>query len=210
MPDENRSYRQNMASHGLVFLAGEELDIKIKNLSITGMLTVLEENDIIKEVKDVFDAIKFCPNVDFYLPEMRLEGEAGLVRVDLINGVIHLAFEFINLSYDVGNMLYKRKAYRKNMTAPGQIVFFGEKYHFVTKNVSLDGLMIYLEKKIDVEPGTKTIFDFKRLKLQGVVKVVWVEYIDEGGMLMGLHYEQVEKKHLHKIPRFNPDFSFLK
>ena len=210
MTDKERFYRQTLGSRGRVFLAGEELNIKIRNLSITGMLVVLEDNVVIKDIKDVFDAIKVCSIIDFYLPDMRLQGEAALVRVDSIDGEILLALEFSNLSYNVENVLYKRKAYRKNMTAPGQIVFNDVTYHFVTKNVSQDGLMIFLDEYINVKPGTNAIFEFKRLKLRGVVKVMWVENSEENGMLMGLHYEQLEKKEINGIPRFETDFSSLK
>ncbi len=207
MSEEKRSYRQNLASYALIFLAGEELEIKIKNLSISGILATLKNNGHIKEVKEVFEAIKFSPTVDIYIPEMRLEGEAELVRVDMVDGVINLALEYRNIFHNVDHVLYKRKAYRKNMSSPGQIVFFGKKYAFITKNVSVDGLMIYLEEKIDVEPGTKTIFDFKKLKLRGLIKVAWSEPHEEGGTLMGLYYEQMGKEHIKGIPRFSSDSS---
>ncbi len=209
MSDEKRYYRQNVATHGLIYLAGTELTIKIKNLSITGMLVVLEKNEVIHDVKDIFDAIRPSSIVDFYIPDMLLEGEAELVRVDMIDEGLYLALDFSNLSYNVDNQLYQRKAYRKNMTAPGQIVIADRKYSFETKNVSVDGLMILLNETIEVEPGIKTIFDFPQLKLRGVVKVVWVEHLAEGGAMMGLHYEQIQKRQADSIPRFNPDLNDL-
>ena len=204
MLDEARSYRKNITSLGLIYMGGEELEISVRNLSITGALAELVEDVEHFDMKDVFKSVKLSPTIDIYLPEMHLAGEAEIVRADLIDGQIYLAIEFRNISYDVENVLYKRKVYRKNMTAPGQIIFHGNKYDFNTKNVSVDGLMILIGENIEVEVGTVTIFDFKRLQLRGEIKVVWVDHIEDGGTLLGLQYVHMEKHDIIGIPRFAP------
>ena len=203
MIDEKRPYRKNLTSHGLVYLGGEELEISIRNLSITGVLAELEDNSAVHDINDVFQSIKETATIDIYLPEMRLAGEADVVRADMVDGKIFLALEFRSVSYDVDNVLYKRKAYRKDMTAPGQIVFNGTKHHFFTKNVSVDGLMVLIKEKIEVEIDLVTIFDFPRLKLRGEIKVAWVEYLEDGSTLMGLQYVHMEKDNIAGIPRFS-------
>jgi len=185
-------------------MGGEEIEISVRNLSITGLLAELDDNIGIHDIKDLFKSVKLSPTIDLYLPDMHLAGEAEIVRADMIDGCIYLALEFRNVSYDVDNVLYKRKAYRKNMTAPGQIIFDGNKYDFNTKNVSVDGLMIHIEEKIEVEEGVVTIFDFKRLQLRGEIKVVWVDYTEDGGTLLGLQYMHMEKEDITGIPRFEP------
>ena len=204
MSEQKRPYRTNLTSHGLIYMGGEELEISVRNLSITGLLGELDDNINIHDIKDVFKSVKLSPTIDLYLPEMKLAGEAEIVRADMIDGRIYLALEFRNVSYDVDNVLYKRKAYRKNMTAPGQIVFDGNKYDFYTKNVSVDGLMIHLKESIEVKEGTVTIFDFKRLQLRGEIKVAWVDYTEDGGTLLGLQYVHMEKQDVICIPRFAP------
>ena len=204
MSEQKRPYRTNLTSHGLIYMGGEELEISVRNLSITGLLGELDDNINIHDIKDVFKSVKLSPTIDLYLPEMKLAGEAEIVRADMIDGRIYLALEFRNVSYDVDNVLYKRKAYRKNMTAPGQIVFDGNKYDFYTKNVSVDGLMIHLKESIEVKEGTVTIFDFKRLQLRGEIKVAWVDYTEDGGTLLGLQYVHMEKQDVIGIPRFAP------
>jgi hypothetical protein len=47
-----------------------------------------------------------------------------------------------------------------------------------------------------------TVFEFKRLELEGEAKVVWVESIPEGGTLMGLQYVHMEKSEIKGIPEF--------
>jgi len=203
MSEEKRSYRKKITSHGLVYLGDRELEISVRNLSITGLLAELANDSADFDIKAVFQLIKVSPTIDIYLPEMHLAGEAEVVRADMVEGHIHLALEFRNISYDVDNLLYKRKAYRKNLTAPGQIIFHSKKYHFNTRNVSVDGLMILVEENIDVEEGTITIFDFKQLQIRGKIKVVWVDHGDTGNStLIGLQYIEMKKEQVKGIPYF--------
>ena len=102
-------------------------------------------------------------------------------------------------------MLYKRKAYRKNMTSSGEIVLNDINYEFTTKNVSIDGLMVLLNESVEVREGVVTTFDFQKLKLQGKIKVVWVEH-DENSTLMGLQYVQLESGEVQGIPGFSAKF----
>lgn len=201
MLEENRTYRKKLTSQGLIYLGGQEIEISVKNLSISGLLAILEDSAVFSDIKKVFKVIQGSPIIDIYLKTMRIAGEAEIVRVDQVGNEIQLAIEFRNVFHDVGDLLYKRKAYRKDMTAPGQIIFYKKKYTFHTKNVSVDGLMIHLEEIIDVEEGTITILDFKRLNLRGVIKVVWKEYIDNV-TFMGLQYLQMEREDVGGIPRF--------
>jgi hypothetical protein len=206
MAVQKRSYRKKMVSYGLIYLGGEELEISVKNLSITGLLVELKGNDAIVGIEDVFHAIKISSVVDLYLPEMRLAGEAEITRADLKNERIYLALEFKNISYEVSDMLYKRKAYRKNMVAPGQIVFNRQKYHFFTTNVSVDGMTIVLKEQINISKGMVTIFDFKRLNLRGQVRVVWVDVDNEdNSTIMGLEYLNIMKEQVEGIPHFSMD-----
>jgi len=207
MSEEKRSYRKRLTSHGLIYLLGEELEITVKNLSITGLLAELDINKVIMDVDDLFHAIEQSVTIDLYLPEMRLAGEADVVRAENSEGHVVLALEFRNLSYDVNNLLYQRKAYRKLLSASGEISLNEEKYLFLTQNVSVDGLMIHLKENIDVSEGELTTFDFQRLKLSGKVKIIWVEHEEDGSTLMGLQYVEMMRKQIQGIPRFlsNPD-----
>ena len=199
---EKRQYRKKLTSRGLIYLAGEELEITLSNISITGLLAELEATEPFNDMEALFKTVKLSPIIDIYLPEMRLVGEVEIVRADLIEGRIYLAMAFKNITHDVNNLLYERQAYRKSLAAPGLIILNGENYHFNTVNVSVDGLMIRLAEQIEVEEGAIATFDFKRLDLLGEVKVIWVEH-DETGTLMGLQYNYLEKTSINGIPRFS-------
>jgi hypothetical protein len=198
--DLNRPYRKKLMSKGLIYMGGEEQEITIKDLSLSGVLAELKSSG--KDAKAIFNILKESTLIDLYLPEMRLAGEVEVVRVDMHDEHLALALEFRNVSYDVDNQLYKRKVYRKNMVAPGKILLNGEYRDFTTVNVSVDGLMIRLEEFIDVKPGEVTIFEFEKLGLDGEIKVIWVEHPADAGTLMGLQYVHMEKTEIKGIPRF--------
>ncbi len=190
-------------SHGLIYMGGEEQEITIKDLSLTGMLAELKCDQAGgKGAKEIFNLLSASTTIDLYLPEIRLAGEAEVVRLDMQDGHIFLALEFKSVAYDADNQLYKRKAYRKNMTAPGKILLNDEYRNFKTVNVSVDGLMINLAESLDVEVGQITMFEFEQLELDGEVKVMWVERTADGGTLLGLQYVHMEKTTIKGIPRF--------
>jgi hypothetical protein len=190
-------------SHGLIFIGGKELAITVKDLSLTGILAHLECDKEHRDAKHIFNMLSGSASIDFFLPEMHIAGEAEVVRVDIFNENILLAFEFKNISYDVNSLLYKRQAYRKNMAAPGKILLDGEYRDFITVNVSVDGLMINIADPITVKPGEITVFEFESLDLEGEIKVVWVEYTTDNETLLGLQYVHMEKTAIKGIPRFS-------
>lgn len=201
LASESRAYRKNLASHGLLYLGFEEHEIRVQNLSLSGLLAVLKVDPEVNGIKGIFQALQISPVVDFYLPDMRLAGEAEVVRAEPAAEGFEIAIEFRNLSYDTDNLLYSRRAYRKNMTALGFIKFDDTSYTFTTENVSVDGLMIRMLGRVEVADGTATHFNFPHLGLEGEVKVVWIEY-DEKSTLMGVQYLHMERDTIKGIPNF--------
>jgi len=200
----SRPHRKNLTSQGLIYMCGEEQDITVKNISITGLLAKLPSKSGKNDIKKIFDSLLISTIIDLYLPELRLAGEAEVIRVDLKDDHILIALEFKNVAYEVDNLLYKRKAYRKNMPGPGQILLGGRYHMFEAVNVSVDGLMIRLDEKVTVEEGITTVFEFRRLNLAGEIKVIWVDPIADDGTLIGLQYVHMENISVKGIPRFAP------
>ncbi len=198
-----RPYRKNLTSHGLIYLAGEEQPITVKNISITGVLAQLDSKVGKNDIKEIFNTLLTSTIIDIYLPEMRLAGEVEVIRVDLQDNHILLALEFKNVNYDINDLLYKRKAYRKNLPGPGHILFNGEYMDFNAVNVSVDGIMIHIEDSVYVEPGLITVFEFRRLELDGEIKVIWADHMPDGGTLIGLQYVHMRKVSIKGIPEFS-------
>ena len=198
-----RPYRKNLTTHGLIYLAGEEQTITVKNISITGVLAQLDSRVGKNDIKHIFNTLLSSTTViDLYLPEMRLAGEVEVIRVDMEEDHLLLALEFRNVTYDVNDLLYKRKAYRKNLPSPGHILFNGTYLEFTSVNVSVEGIMIKIHETVNVECGVVTVFEFKRLELEGEIKVVWIEHLPDGTTLMGLQYVHMERSQIKGIPEF--------
>jgi PilZ domain len=198
-----RSYRKNLSTHGLLYFAGIEQAITIINLSISGILAQLSGEADGHDVNAIFKALSGSSMVDLYLPEMRMAGEAQLIRVDMQGDSILVALEFKNISHDIGSVLNKRKAYRKNLPGPGQLLLDGKYLEFSSVNVSVEGMLIRIGQPVVVEPKYITAFTFDQLGLEGQVEVVWVEYLGVEGVLMGLQFVHMEKSSIKGIPVFN-------
>ena len=199
----DRPRRTNLVSEGFIYMGEEEHQITVKNLSINGVLAQLNTDREDIDIKYVFNQLLVSTVIDLYLPEMRLVGDVEVVRGDMEEGHILLALEFKNIAFDIDKDLNKRKVYRKNMPDSGKILLNGQYYNFTSVNVSVDGLMICLPEAIAVEVGTITRFEFKRLELEGEIKMIWGDLISEGRTLIGLQYVHLDKNALKKIPRFS-------
>jgi hypothetical protein len=199
-----RPCRKNLVSDGLIYMGDEEHGITIKNISINGVFAKLNSNREDIDIKYIFNQLLVSRIIDLYLPEMRLAGEVEVVRAEIEDGHILLALEFKNIAFDIDKDLNKRKAYRKSMPGPGKILLNGEYREFSGVNVSVEGLMISLPEIISVEEGTITRFEFKRLELEGEVKVIWIDITSDNRTLMGLQYVHMENKAIKGIPRFAP------
>ena len=202
MSNSRENYRKNLSLNGLLFIGGVEHEMQVVNVSISGLLVTIEPSSAIIDSRDIFLIMKESSLVDIYVRKLNLAGEAEVVRVDMEGEKILIGMEFKQISYDAENLLYKRKAYRKSMTSPGQILISKTVYEFMTRNVSVEGLMIRIPEHVELQEGMVVEFKFDRLHLLGECRIVWFEYDDNGGTLLGVQYQHMEKGDVHGIPRF--------
>ncbi len=202
MPNSRQYYRKKISLNGLLFIGGIEHEMQVKNLSISGVLVAIDPSADIVDERDVFLLLRQSSLVDIYIEKLNLAGEAEIVRVDMDDKRILIGMEFKQISYDAENLLYKRKAYRKSMAAPGQILIAEKFYDFMTRNVSVDGLMIRIPEHVDLQMNMQVEFKFDKLHLYGESRVVWFEHDENGGTLLGLEYLHMDKTNINGIPRF--------
>jgi len=207
MTNLRQNYRENLAHAGLLFIGGEEHEIQVKNLSITGMLAVIDTPQGVftsLDERGIFLLIKQSNLVDIYIEKLNLAGEAEVVRVEIDGKHILIALEFKQVSYDADNFLYKRKAYRKSMAAPGQALIAKHVYDFMTRNVSVDGLMTRIPEHVDVQEGMLIEFKFDKLHLHGEAKIAWFDRNDNDneGTILGLEYQHMQKGDVKGVPEF--------
>jgi hypothetical protein len=199
-----RAFRKELQMKGKIFLNEEERNIIIKNLSITGLLVELDQQkNTENDLKDIFNSLHYSTLVDVFIPSMRLAGEMEIIRADTKKDKILMALEFKSISHDVEDFVYRRKVYRKRMSGPGRILLNGTYHPFTTVNVSVEGLMILLNERVEInEPDATAAFEFEKLGMTGEARIVWVEHANANETLMGLHYIHLEQPILKAIPRF--------
>jgi hypothetical protein len=198
-----RSYRKKLTTTGLIYLHGEEREVSVSNISMTGVLVDL--NVTTKINSELANSIIAHSIIDFYLPKLRLAGTAEIIRVTEEDSQIILALKFREITYNIDGLLYKRKVYRKNMSVRGWILLSNEYYDFQTVNVSVEGLMIRLAETVVIAEGMVTSFEFKDVNLKGEVLVVWIDFDSEGRTLVGLKYVHLNVDTIKGIPRFAPE-----
>lgn len=197
--ESQRAYRKSLITNGLVYINDEEQEVSVINISLTGALVQLNSPENPESLIDDASASKI---IDFYLPKLRLAGTAEVVRVSGSRRDDSLALKFKEISYNVDNVYYKRKVYRKNMAVAGKILLNNKQYDFQAINISVEGLMIRLAETIIIAQGITTAFEFKSLNLKGEAQVVWMDIDSEGKTLVGLKYINMNTDKITGIPRF--------
>ena len=200
---QQRSYRKKLVTEGLIFIDEREWKITVLDISISGILVRINDDELLSEFKHhLLDQLP--PNlVDVYLPQIKLAGEAQMVRIEQMpTEEIEIALEFQNMAYFVDHWQVNRKAYRKTMGYCGKILLNNHSYLFSSVNASVDGLMIQLAESVPVLEGTVTQLEIAALNLNGAVKIIWVDVLGETGTLLGLQYLTIQKKDIKGIPQF--------
>jgi hypothetical protein len=197
-----RSYRKKLITNGLVYINNEEQEVFVVNISMTGMLVQLSREIYSSDSDSTFNDSLVSSTIDFYFPQLRLAGTADISRVNKDDRHVTLALKFNDISYNIDNLLYKRRVYRKNMSVPGRILLNEEYYDFYTVNVSVEGLMVRLTKTVAILEGMTTTFEFKDLSLKGEVQVAWIDFDIDGNTLIGLKYINMNTDEIKGIPKF--------
>lgn len=104
----NRSYRRELTSTGVISFNNKVLNVALKNLSMTGMLAELQDDQDTLDLQNIFYAVEGSRMINVQLPEMNLSGTAEIIRFDNREST-YIALEFKQLTY-------KRKVVKKHLT----------------------------------------------------------------------------------------------
>jgi hypothetical protein len=186
-----RAYRKNINAHGWMYLDGKVQEMNAKNISITGVLVQLgnQNND-----KRIFKNLSITKSIDFYFPILRLSGEAKIVRVETgQDGQVMLALKFAKAAYMADEPVFKRQSFRKDVALPGRVLLNGKLFEFVSENISLGGLLIRLPETVPVEKRAIVHFELEPLKMKGFAKIVWSNP-SKDKTLVGLQFVKPHKE----------------
>ena len=200
---QQRSYRKKLVTEGLIFIDEREFKITVLDISISGILVQLDSDELPSEFKHRLLNQLYASQVDLYLPQINLAGEAQIVRIEQMpTDEIEIALEFQNMAYFVDHWQVKRKAYRKTIAYSGKIWLNSHPYLFSSVNASVDGLMIKLAESVSVSEGTITQLEIEDLNLNGAIKIIWLDALGDAGTLLGLQYLTIQKRDIKGIPQF--------
>lgn len=192
---KKRAYRKSITAKGSIALNGLKHTITIKNISLSGVLAEIQNNTNINDLQTVLTK---STSLDIQIPDLQLNGQAEIIRIENKENQISLGLKFKQLKFDSGNVQQKRRSHRKILTVPGEILLHGHYHGFVSVNVSQDGMMIHLPRPCDVMPGFVTKFRFKKLDIEGEFKIIWTKKGAKtstwiGGKCLNMHKLAEEK-----------------
>ncbi len=198
---QKRPYRKNLSAQGLIAVDGLRQAVTIKNISLTGALAELQNHT---DVDDLPFVLANSTTLEIQIPDLKLKGQAEIVRIENKQNQIALGLKFKKLWLNSDVAHKNRKAYRKKLTLPGEILIQGNYQGFVSVNVSQDGMMIHLAKSVQIAPGEVTKFRFKQMGVAGEFKIIWIDSVPRvctwiGGRCLGMIKEKIFAPTLPKL-----------
>lgn len=188
----NRIARDKVTYSGQICLGSVEYQVRIIDVSLNGLLAELDYDTLIPDYQDLRQALQNLPVIDLFLPELKVAGEANIVRLETIKSGFQLGIEFKHLSYHIDPLMFKRRVYRKNLGIAGQININDRDYNFLTEGISLSGMTVRIIGRVDDQTGSTCHFTFKQLDLQGEGQIIWLDR-DYNSTLLGLQFVQKSK-----------------
>ncbi len=185
---QKRPYRKNISSLGSIAVGDVVQAVTLKNISLTGVLVQLKNNT---DDRDLLSVLANAAALDIQIPDLKIKGQAEVIRVENKKNQISLGLRFKKLLLDSDTAQQKRKFFRKKLTLPGEILIHGHYYGFVSVNVSQKGMLIHLAKAVQIAPGDVSKFRFRQWGVEGKFKIIWIRSVPKvctwiGGTCLGV------------------------
>jgi c-di-GMP-binding flagellar brake protein YcgR len=194
-----RNYRKKLCSRGFIHFNGIKTPIILRNISLTGVLVDINTYDGAHSEMLLKNLTEHC-EVDIKLPEMNMSAEAELMRVENHNSHLLLGLKFINAVQNPNKPDYERKAFRKKLTVPGELVVNDQSVAFETVNISTGGMMLFIKDDISIEANSVVAFNVDALNLSGELKIVWLKPKPPLGIAIGVEFLDLESKRIKHYP----------
>lgn len=86
----------------------------------------------------------------------------------------------------------KRKKPRKSTRSAGVILLDGRQIPFSTRDISITGALIHVDEVLKLDKGQFMEVLWTDMDVSAQVTLRWAKPGDNGGTLLGIHWEQVE------------------
>ncbi|MGR9043831.1 MAG: PilZ domain-containing protein [Gammaproteobacteria bacterium] len=187
---ERKEYRKNFSSSGQLHMAGETLDFISHDVSVKGISIEVVPGRLLSDYADFEAYIKENTLVEVFVEELMMTGDAEVIWLRNDQGKILMGLEFHDVIYNADRLWLKRQFYRKEQTFSGFLLIKDRRIEFEGKNVSIDGLMIFLNELDEglVQNAVVRLFS-EQLKIKAMAKICWIkEEMEPKGYYLGLRY----------------------
>ena len=190
MFQKKREYRKNFRSSGQLYMAGETLEFISHDVSVKGVSIEVIPGKLLAEFADFETYAKENTTAEIFVKDLMLTGEVELIWLRQVDGKIMMGFEFHDVMYNADRIWLKRQFYRKECLFTGYLVLKNGRIEFEGKNVSVDGLMIHIDKLHETLHQNSVVKLYcESLKIKALAKVCWIkEDVDDKGCFLGLRY----------------------
>lgn len=192
MFQERKEYRKNFTSSGKLRLAGETLDFISHDVSVNGILIEIMPGRLLSTYDDFASFINENSNAEIFVKDLMLTGEVEIIWIREKEAKVLMGLEFRHVIYNADRIWIKRQYYRKAQSFSGFLMIKNQRVEFEGKNVSVDGLMIFVKNTNENLHSNAVVSLYSEsLQMKAMAKICWIqpEQESEGsGALLGLRY----------------------
>ena len=190
MFQEKKEYRKNYSSSGQLHMAGETLEFISHDVSVKGISIEVVPGRLLSEYADFEAYIKENTLAEIFVKDLMLTGEVEVIWLRQEQDKILMGLEFHDVIYNADRLWLKRQFYRKERSFTGFLLLRDRSVEFEGKNVSVDGLMIYLNE-LDESLSQNSVVRLysESLNIKAMAKICWIkEATEPKGFYLGLRY----------------------
>jgi hypothetical protein len=190
MFQEKKEYRKNYSSSGQLHMAGETLEFISRDVSVKGISIEVVPGRLLSEYADFEAYIKENALAEIFVKDLMLTGEVEVIWLRQEQGKILMGLEFQDVIHNADRLWLKRQFYRKEQSFTGFLLLKDRRVEFEGKNVSVDGLMIYLNE-LDESLSQNSVVRLysESLSIKAMAKICWIkEEAEPKGFYLGLRY----------------------
>lgn len=190
MFQERKKYRKNFNSSGQLHMAGETLNFISHDVSVKGISIEVVPGRLLSDYADFEACVKENTLAEIFVKDLMLTGGVEVIWLRHEQGKILMGLEFRDVIHNADRLWLKRQFYRKEQLFSGFLLLKNRKIEFEGKNVSVDGLMIYLDE-LDESLAQNSVVRLysESLKIKALAKICWIrEEAGAKGFYLGLRY----------------------
>ena len=176
MFQDRKEYRKNFNAEGLLYVAGEVLQLNCYDVSLNGAMVEISPGELLTTIQDFEALLNQGRQAEIFVEELMLAGEVDIVWVKREHNRIMMGMEFRDVVHNAQKLWRKRRSYRKVGAFTADVFIDKERVIAEGINRSVDGMCLRLTGNHPaIKANTPVKVHVGELGLSALGKVVWVE-----------------------------------